>query len=320
MCVCCRCRRAPGLVNPRVTKVVHPLLWFDKAIFRAWGSLLPPALWGVRLGAAWLLAAAYHSKEGGACGGSTTTSTTGGSSGSSRLAAGAAAGLVPKGGAAARWAVGLNAHVFGWYGAMTLGSEAAVVYLLVTWARLGVYGAHLGGLALQQGQEHFMSDHLMLAASLLACLQSEMVCCVSDLQKATGCVTLFGCAPAAAASRPSGSAKPPTAAEPADSRRPTHQQQQPVGAVVKEAVFCAVFVLNATAFALTTLDMYHTSRYFHTPGESAVSLVAGAALFQAPVLAWLSARRRRHSRVTAATLNAVAAPTAAIDGGAHYSN
>ena len=48
----------------------------------------------------------------------------------------------------------------------------------------------------------------------------------------------------------------------------------------RELAACGAFMACLTLYALVTLDMHFTARYFHEPTETALALLAGLALFQ----------------------------------------
>ncbi|KXZ50363.1 hypothetical protein GPECTOR_16g536 [Gonium pectorale] len=209
----------------------HPLTWFDVHVLRVWGPLLPLLPLAVRVVAMGVRPS--HSPA------SLTSLASSSSSSSSSSPLSPAAG-----GALRRPPLPLRP-------AASLPGACAGLYTLVIAARIGLYLAHLG---LQAGAGvYLVSDHLLLAASMLACFQAELVMCASDAFKAE-------------------------LLRPRDPR---------VGAGARQVAVIAAFV--SSAFLLVALfgDMYATARWFHARAESLGALAAGAALFNGPVALWL---------------------------------
>lgn len=128
---------------------------------------------------------------------------------------------------------------------VTLAMRALVLYVAVAAVRVAVY---LGHVAVQRQAELFlMSDHLLLAASMVSCLQSEMLLALSDMYK----------------------------------------MELLRDAFLRQAAVAASLVLAALTALTVAADMYFTARWFHSPGESLASLVAGTLLFHVPVGMWL---------------------------------
>lgn len=62
--------------------------------------------------------------------------------------------------------------------------------------------------------------------------------------------------------------------------------------MVRSFFAACAFLLSIALTLLVSLDMFYTCRFYHYPTESATAIVAGLALFQVPVLIWLSHVRR----------------------------
>ncbi|KAG2441523.1 hypothetical protein HXX76_003145 [Chlamydomonas incerta] len=183
----------------------HPLIWFDRHVFRVWGSLLPLPPLFIRIAAVRLRR------------------------------------RPPPGGTALRRRA-------------TLAVQAAQLYSIILVVRLALYAGHV---ALQRHAGLFLvSDHLLLAASVVACYQSELVLAFSDAYKAE-----------------------------------LLARHDPGAGVAQVA---AVSALVGGVFLLVALygDMYCTARWYHHPGENLAALGLGAAVFQLPVLVWLLRQAR----------------------------
>ncbi|PNH04479.1 hypothetical protein TSOC_009347 [Tetrabaena socialis] len=209
----------PEGVSPRDFE--HPLVWFDRHVFRVYGPLLPLAPYLVRVaafGLRWPPPTAA-------------------------LRSAAAAG-----GAAAR---PLRP-------APTLALPALLVYGAVIVVRIALYVCHVALERRAAVPLYLMSDHLLLAASVVACFQSELMCCLSDAFKA-------------------------------ELLRPF----DPRGADARQLAAVAAMVCSAFALAFVYGDMYCTARWYHHPAESLGALAAGAVLFQLPMALWLLRRASR---------------------------
>lgn len=157
--------------------------------------------------------------------------------------------------------------------------ECGLVYLAVTVLRALVYKLHTADGAcdqvrrllaeMMQGEttlrcvpgRHWMSDHILLAASMAAMLSAEAVIGAVD--------TLL-------ASR----ASPPVA----ERRFPPAAAAVPLGIAV-------------LLYELTSWDMFFTAELFHEALESLVSMLLGLVLFQLPVAAWVWRRLHLLTRV-----------------------
>lgn len=113
--------------------------------------------------------------------------------------------------------------------------------------------------------EHFLSDHIFLGASMLSCMQAELLCLASDIRRARNSTT-------------HGST---TGADPAALRL-----------LLLPVALAGLAMIAAVLYCLTVGDMYFTARYYHLPLESFTTLAAALLLFQLPVLVWLRMRHR----------------------------
>ncbi|GIL42101.1 hypothetical protein Vafri_134 [Volvox africanus] len=134
---------------------------------------------------------------------------------------------------------------------VTLVLPALLAYLTIALVRIGVYLCHLGLQRWTGGLLVLVSDHLILAASVVACLQSELVMCASDAYKAVLVQDI-------------------------------DQNKKLRFFVIFGAVLISIIIL-----ILLCVDMYCTSRWFHQPKESVLALLGGGAIFQMPVTVWL---------------------------------
>lgn len=123
--------------------------------------------------------------------------------------------------------------------------QATGAYLGITLIRLAVYGSHLGYEGMNKSG--ILGDHLLLAASVVAILQSEMLFAWSDIL----CY-----------------ATPPLQSD------------------ARQTGLAAAFLLNVPLYILLCMDMYFSCRHYHHPAENAVSLLLGFVCFQLPLAAW----------------------------------
>ncbi|KAL6747232.1 hypothetical protein V8C86DRAFT_1353144 [Haematococcus lacustris] len=114
----------------------------------------------------------------------------------------------------------------------------------------------------------YLSDHLFLGASVVACLQVELVCAVSDVIKLE-----LGGGPG-----------------PGRGGLPLWRHMAAGSAAV----------LSMAGLLLVSLDMHFTARHFHQPRESVLALLLGGLAFQAPLLLWI---HRKWRAVHASTLD-----------------
>ncbi|KAG2499449.1 hypothetical protein HYH03_002396 [Edaphochlamys debaryana] len=138
----------------------------------------------------------------------------------------------------------------------SLALQALCMYGAVIAVRLGLYLSHVA--AQRHAGVFLVSDHLLLAASVVACFQAELVLCVSDVYK---CEVL--------------------------------READPGAGGVRQVAVVAALVCSMFALVFVCGDMYCTARWFHHPAESVGALAAGAVLFQAPVGLWLWRRAHR---------------------------
>jgi len=196
----------------------HPLQWFDSAVLARFGNLLPFGMLALRMAACALPL-----------------------SGDARRAGGGKAAAGGGGGAPAR--------------AATLARIAAAAYGALAALRIGVYLAH--GAAHGHGAvAHLISDHITLGACLVACLQLEALCALSDVLRHH---------------------------ERADERCSADG--------VREFALVAVLVANLCLLLLVAADAFFTALIYHAVAESAATAALGLAAFQGPALAL--ARRYR---------------------------
>mmetsp|Transcript_14537 Transcript_14537/g.25367 ORF Transcript_14537/g.25367 Transcript_14537/m.25367 type:complete len:311 (+) Transcript_14537:128-1060(+) len=130
----------------------------------------------------------------------------------------------------------------------TLLLRAAAVYLMIILTRMVLYTGHVA-VTRSHGVDSraYLSDHVLLGASVMACLQVEVACAVSDLVKL----------------------------------------EYLVAPIWRGMVAAVGMMLSLMLLMFVALDMHFTARHFHMPSETAVSLAAGFLLFQAPILAWV---------------------------------
>lgn len=129
----------------------------------------------------------------------------------------------------------------------TQATHAGMLYVGMIGVRIALY---IGHVVLQRYQEvYLLSDHIFLAASILASFQSELVLCLSDVYK----TEIIGPTP------------------------------------VRGFFVVVAFVVNMFLYVFVAADMYFTARFFHHVSESVFAVVAGFCLFQAPILIWLKA-------------------------------
>lgn len=214
------------------------LIEFDRLVFRTYGALLPFAPFVVRYSAMAIAAAATGNKA--LC------------MPAPRTAAGRVAG--PTTGAS----TGVRP---------TLLHSSLLVYMAVAVLRAAIYMGHL---YLQRRSSLFLaSDHVLLAAAVLACLQSEMVMCLSDIIK---CEVWVG-------------AQPDMARVPPPLRRRVLLTSYLASAA--EFATVAVMVMTMLLYVVISADMHLTARFYHSAPESWAALAGGLAMFQLPVAAWI---------------------------------
>lgn len=85
---------------------------------------------------------------------------------------------------------------------------------------------------------HIVSDHIFLAATMLICLHTEIICIMSDILRAV---------------RPLQPSSP--------------RQNNPVLAMPmwREVLLVGLFVVALFLYLFTVADMYYTARYYHFP-------------------------------------------------------
>jgi len=127
-----------------------------------------------------------------------------------------------------------------------------------------------------------MADHVLLGASVYGMLWAEVLASLkqcADLTRAT---------------------KTPAEEEVYEHTvRPSKEDK-----VFLDIVLLGRAVLIVVAAFLASLlcaDMYYTVRYFHTVHESAISVVLGLVLFQAPLACWLRTRAEWKPRTSRCT-------------------
>eukprot|EP00200_Dunaliella_tertiolecta_P003803 CAMPEP_0202338680 /NCGR_PEP_ID=MMETSP1126-20121109/855_1 /ASSEMBLY_ACC=CAM_ASM_000457 /TAXON_ID=3047 /ORGANISM="Dunaliella tertiolecta, Strain CCMP1320" /LENGTH=321 /DNA_ID=CAMNT_0048929099 /DNA_START=2432 /DNA_END=3398 /DNA_ORIENTATION=- len=135
---------------------------------------------------------------------------------------------------------------------VTLPTGCFFCYSLVAGLRMLIYGVHLALIQYAAKQNNlsakeapsYLSDHLLLGASVVTSLQVELICAVSDLTK----MDVLG-----------------------------------LPLVWHILAYCAVLA-SLLLSCLVSADMYFTAKLFHHPQESFVALVIGAVLLQGPLL------------------------------------
>jgi hypothetical protein len=126
----------------------------------------------------------------------------------------------------------------------TWAPQCLAVYLAMSAVRLLFYLAHLH----TAGRDtQLISDHIYLAASVVGCLQLELVCIVNDTVRWV---------------RENGED------------------------ILVTLVGCTGMVGAALCILLTSVDMFYTAKYYHHQQESLQALFLGMVTFQGPVL-WL---------------------------------
>jgi hypothetical protein len=178
----------------------------------------------------------------------------------------------------------------------TLTIECLLLYSGVALGRVLAYLLHAGALKRGWLPGHVVSDHLFLAASMLACLQAEAACALSDWRRARR-----GGGDAAAAAAAGGGG------EGSDGNSSSNGGSKAASAVARQVALALVLLAAVVLYALTAADMYFTARYYHVPRETLLTALAVFAVFQAPVLGWLVARRVRAKGPEPAGAAAVAA-------------
>ncbi|EFJ46623.1 hypothetical protein VOLCADRAFT_92767 [Volvox carteri f. nagariensis] len=137
---------------------------------------------------------------------------------------------------------------------VTLPLQTLFVYLTIILLRLVIYVGHVALQRWSTGALVLVSDHLLLAASVVACFQSELVMCLSDVYKS-------------------------------ELLRGMDQSTD-----LRQLVVVGGFVVSMFAMVFIFGDMYCTARWYHHATESWAAVFAGALLFQAPVVVWLLRR------------------------------
>jgi hypothetical protein len=202
----------------------------------------------------------------------------------------------------------------------TLTLECLLLYAGVAVGRVLAYLAHAGALKKGWLQGHVVSDHLFLAASMLACLQAEAACALSDLRRASGARRRALRQSQQQQQQQQNKGRPQQKQQgngegPADASAPSSpppSPPSPLALFAREGALALVLLAAALLYALTAADMYFTARYYHVPKETLITAAAVFLLFQAPVLAWLSARRVRMPDGAAAAAAAAAATAVAV--------
>ena len=101
-----------------------------------------------------------------------------------------------------------------------------------------------------------MSDHVLLASSVIALLHSEIVFGAEDLV----------------------------------------EMEMRCAGLLRESIGALAFVTSILLFGLVSMDAHFTCHYFHHPIESFVAAAIGAICFQAPVLHWVRIKLRQTTR------------------------
>ena len=120
-----------------------------------------------------------------------------------------------------------------------------MAYISITATRALLYWLHLKFQGLNDGA--LMSDHILLASSIVATLHSEIIHGMDGLFKME-----LRCA-----------------------------------GLLQESIAAMAFVLSILLFGLISLDAHFTCRYYHHPTESLLAVFLGALFFQAPLLHWI---------------------------------
>lgn len=172
-----------------------------------------------------------------------------------------------------------------------------IMYGMLAVLRAGVYVLHSSGMILSSRRwrargetHHVMSDHILLAASVISGLGSEAALAVLSWEPT---LAPRGAAPAA-----------------------QHARSLP------HDLAAATYTLSVSALALLVCtESYFTARYFHPRVESAVAMVMGVVLFQAPSLMFnirvlQATQAHRPQRVEARTDGKSAVQHVEVEGGA----
>jgi hypothetical protein len=132
--------------------------------------------------------------------------------------------------------------------------KCLLVYSLISALRGGIYWLHLQ----YQGSEQrpLMSDHVLLASSVIALLHSEIIYSLDNL---------------------------------------VEMEVQCTG-LLRESFTALAFVLSISLFGLVSMNAHFTCRYFHHPVESFAAAGIGAIFFQAPVLHTVISKLRKTAR------------------------
>ncbi|KAF5830727.1 hypothetical protein DUNSADRAFT_14110 [Dunaliella salina] len=137
----------------------------------------------------------------------------------------------------------------------TLPRFCLLAYASVAGMRMVMYGMHLALIRYTATQNNlsakevpsYLSDHLLLGASVVTSLQVELICAVSDKTK----LDVLGLP------------------------------------LVWHILTCCAGLASLLLSCLVSADMYFTAKLFHHPQESLVALVIGAVSLQVPLLWWL---------------------------------
>eukprot|EP00955_Chlamydomonas_euryale_P056660 356503-Chlamydomonas_euryale.AAC.2 len=151
----------------------------------------------------------------------------------------------------------------------TLAWPCLAAYLVVCAARMLLYLAHVvaqGGGGAGGGHGGWLSDHIFLAASVVACLSVELGACAADAMRLDGggLHTRDG--------RDCGGGS---------------------GGVRRRAAVGAAAAVALLLYGLVCADMFVTCRHFHQPTESLAALLGGLVCFQVPMLVWFTAHAAR---------------------------
>jgi len=214
-----------GLPNKK-SDVIHIMLWFDLLIFRKFGSLLPFIPLAARVAAVTLL------------------------------------------GRASIWWSQRRHDSRPPTPLCTLALPCSCAYVLVVVVRIALYMLHLAAQGAAKSVSSsssteapepsaaWVSDHVFLGASVVACLQVEVVCGISDVIK----LEVYG------------------------------------ANIVRELLAGLAFMTSLFTHVMVCADMYFTTRFYHVPMESFLGVLAGLLIFQLPLLVWLSRSSKQAAR------------------------